>query len=45
MLELIHRYVQSLDNYFGNVCELDIVFHFQTAYQILDELIIGGMCF
>ncbi|KAJ3362579.1 hypothetical protein AMAG_13643 [Allomyces macrogynus ATCC 38327] len=41
-LEVIHRYVQSLDQYFGNVCELDIVFHFQSAYQILDELIIGG---
>ncbi|KAI9188406.1 hypothetical protein H9P43_002797 [Blastocladiella emersonii ATCC 22665] len=42
VLELIHRYVQSLDAYFGNVCELDIIFHFQTAYQILDELIISG---
>ena len=27
-LELIHRYVEALDLYFGNVCELDIVFNF-----------------
>ncbi|KAL7750034.1 hypothetical protein RI367_004549 [Sorochytrium milnesiophthora] len=41
-LETIHRYVQCLDEYFGNVCELDIIFNFQSAYMILDELIIGG---
>ncbi|ORZ31593.1 AP complex, mu/sigma subunit [Catenaria anguillulae PL171] len=41
-LELIHRYVTALDGYFGNVCELDIIFQFQTAYHILDELVICG---
>ncbi|KAI9219249.1 adaptor-related protein complex 1 sigma 2 subunit [Blastocladiella britannica] len=41
-LEIIHRYVQSLDTYFGNVAELDIIFHFQTAYQVLDELVVCG---
>ncbi|KAK4050702.1 AP-1 adaptor complex sigma subunit Aps1, variant 2 [Microbotryomycetes sp. NB124-2] len=41
-LEVIHRYVEVLDRYFGNVCELDLIFNFQKAYSILDELIIAG---
>lgn len=41
-LEIIHRYVEVLDRYFGNVCELDLIFNFQKAYAILDELIISG---
>ena len=41
-LEVIHRYVELLDKYFGNVCELDIIFNFEKAYFILDELILGG---
>jgi len=41
-LEVIHRYVEVLDRYFGNVCELDLIFNFQKAYAILDELIMAG---
>lgn len=41
-LELIHRYVELLDKYFGSVCELDIIFNFEKVYFILDELILGG---
>ncbi|AAW43881.1 hypothetical protein CNBE4230 [Cryptococcus deneoformans B-3501A] len=41
-LEIIHRYVEVLDRYFGNVCELDLIFNFQKAYAVLDELIIAG---
>ena len=41
-LEVIHHYVEVLDKYFGNVCELDIIFNFHKAYYILDELLIGG---
>ncbi|KAK8854868.1 hypothetical protein IAR55_003607 [Kwoniella newhampshirensis] len=41
-LEVIHRYVEVLDRYFGNVCELDLIFNFQKAYAILDELVIAG---
>ncbi|KAF6766409.1 AP complex, mu/sigma subunit [Ephemerocybe angulata] len=41
-LEIIHRYVEVLDKYFGNVCELDIIFNFQQAYNLLDELVISG---
>lgn len=34
--------LQILDHYFGNVCELDLVFGFNKVYCILDEFIIGG---
>ncbi|CCH57925.1 hypothetical protein TBLA_0A01260 [Henningerozyma blattae CBS 6284] len=39
ILEVIHRYVEAMDSYFGNVCELDIIFNFSKAYDILDEMI------
>jgi AP-1 complex subunit sigma 1/2 len=42
VLEHIHIFVEVLDRYFGNVCELDIIFNFHKAYYILDELFIGG---
>lgn len=41
-LEMIHLFVEILDRYFGNVCELDIIFNFHKAYYILDELFING---
>eukprot|EP00217_Crustomastix_stigmatica_P006601 CAMPEP_0183793816 /NCGR_PEP_ID=MMETSP0803_2-20130417/3458_1 /TAXON_ID=195967 /ORGANISM="Crustomastix stigmata, Strain CCMP3273" /LENGTH=156 /DNA_ID=CAMNT_0026038203 /DNA_START=233 /DNA_END=703 /DNA_ORIENTATION=+ len=41
-LEEIHHYVEILDRYFGNVCELDLIFNFHKAYHILDEVFIGG---
>ena len=41
-LEQIHLFVEVLDRYFGNVCELDIIFNFHKAYYIVDELFIGG---
>jgi hypothetical protein len=28
--------------YFGNVCELDLIFNFHKAYYILDEILIAG---
>ncbi|CAG0887782.1 unnamed protein product [Cyprideis torosa] len=42
VLEIIHRYVELLDKYFGSVCELDIIFNFEKAYFILDELLLAG---
>ena len=39
---MIHLYVEVLDRYFGNVCELDIIFNFHKAYYILDEIFVGG---
>ncbi|PIG87709.1 M protein repeat protein [Aspergillus arachidicola] len=41
-LEVVHRYVEQMDKYYGNVCELDIIFNFQKAYFILDELLLAG---
>lgn len=42
VLEQIHLFVEVLDRYFGNVCELDIIFNFHKAHYIIDELFIGG---
>eukprot|EP00823_Brevimastigomonas_motovehiculus_P006265 TRINITY_DN511_c0_g1_i1.p1 TRINITY_DN511_c0_g1~~TRINITY_DN511_c0_g1_i1.p1 ORF type:complete len:155 (+),score=12.53 TRINITY_DN511_c0_g1_i1:48-512(+) len=42
VLEIIHHFVEILDQYFGNVCELDLIFNFHKAYYILDELLIAG---
>ena len=42
ILEFIHLFVEVLDQYFGSVCELDLVFNFYKVYQILDEMVIGG---
>lgn len=41
-LEAIHLFVEVLDQYFGNVCELDLVFNFHKVYLILDEFILSG---
>jgi AP-1 complex subunit sigma 1/2 len=41
-LEIVHHYVEILDKYFGNVCELDVIFNFHKAHYMLDELLIGG---
>jgi len=41
-METVHLFVELLDQQFSNVCELDIVFHFNTVYAILDEYILGG---
>ena len=30
-LEIIHHFVEVLDRYFGNVCELDLIFNFHKA--------------
>lgn len=38
-LEIIHRFVETMDTYFGNVCELDIIFNFSKVYDILNEMI------
>eukprot|EP01088_Endostelium_zonatum_P004321 TRINITY_DN15544_c0_g1_i1.p1 TRINITY_DN15544_c0_g1~~TRINITY_DN15544_c0_g1_i1.p1 ORF type:complete len:144 (+),score=21.51 TRINITY_DN15544_c0_g1_i1:34-465(+) len=41
-LEGIHLVVEVLDSYFGNVCELDLVFNFHKVYELLDEMILDG---
>eukprot|EP00192_Tetraselmis_astigmatica_P017080 CAMPEP_0117669002 /NCGR_PEP_ID=MMETSP0804-20121206/11875_1 /TAXON_ID=1074897 /ORGANISM="Tetraselmis astigmatica, Strain CCMP880" /LENGTH=136 /DNA_ID=CAMNT_0005476981 /DNA_START=137 /DNA_END=547 /DNA_ORIENTATION=- len=41
-LEIIHEFVEVLDRYFGNVCELDLIFNFHKAYYMLDEVLLAG---
>jgi AP-1 complex subunit sigma 1/2 len=41
-MELLHTYVEILDQYFTSVCELDLIFNFTRAYWILDELVGAG---
>ncbi|DBA93339.1 hypothetical protein WJX82_011555 [Trebouxia sp. C0006] len=41
-LESVHLFVEILDHYFSNVCELDLVFNFHKVYLLLDEFIMGG---
>ncbi len=36
-------FVETLDTYFENVCELDLIFHSDKTHAILDEIVMGGM--
>lgn len=42
ILEFIHTMVETLDKYFENVCELDIMFNIEKAHFILDEMVMNG---
>lgn len=35
--------MESLDRTFENVCELDLVFHFDEVHLVLAEIIQGGL--
>lgn len=35
-------YYLALDQYFGNVCELDVIFNFERVHTIIDELLMAG---
>ncbi|UZJ51782.1 hypothetical protein CBS101457_001102 [Exobasidium rhododendri] len=43
ILDLIQVFVESLDRCFENVCELDLIFHFDEVHAILNEIIQGGL--
>lgn len=43
ILDLIQVFVESLDRCFENVCELDLIFHFDQVHAILNEVIQGGL--
>ncbi|KAI3480666.1 hypothetical protein L1887_57143 [Cichorium endivia] len=43
ILDLIQVFVESLDRCFENVCELDLIFHFDHVHAILNEVIQGGL--
>ena len=42
ILEFIHNMVETLDRYFENVCELDIMYNIEKAHFIIDEMIANG---
>ncbi|KAA8499113.1 AP-1 complex subunit sigma-2 [Porphyridium purpureum] len=41
-IEMLHMYVEALDQYFGSVCELDLIFNMDIAHYVLDEVIVAG---
>ncbi|KTW28950.1 AP-2 complex subunit sigma [Pneumocystis carinii B80] len=41
-LEAIHLFVEVIDSFFGNVCELDLIYNFYKVYAILDEVFLAG---
>ncbi|OCK83243.1 adaptor protein complex AP-3 small subunit [Lepidopterella palustris CBS 459.81] len=43
LLDLIQVFVEALDRLFENVCELDLIFNFETLHATLGELIVGGV--
>ncbi|KAJ1733829.1 Sigma-adaptin 3A [Coemansia biformis] len=43
VLDLIQLFVESLDKVFENVCELDLIFHFDEVHYILAEVVSAGM--
>jgi AP-3 complex subunit sigma len=42
LLDLIQVFVQALDQLFENVCELDLIFNFETLHATLEEMVVGG---
>ncbi|KAK4687315.1 AP-3 complex subunit sigma, partial [Tremellales sp. Uapishka_1] len=43
ILDLIQVFVESLDRAFEQVCELDLIFHFDKVHYVLSEIIQGGL--
>lgn len=43
LIDLIQVYVEALDRLFEDVCELDLIFNFETLHATLSEMIVGGV--
>lgn len=43
LLDFIQVFVEALDRLFENVCELDLIFGFETLHAVLSEMILGGV--
>lgn len=43
LIDLIQVFVEALDRMFQNVCELDLIFGYETMHATLSEMIIGGV--
>lgn len=35
--------MEALDRLFENVCELDLIFNFETLHAVLGEMVVGGV--
>eukprot|EP00703_Trepomonas_sp_PC1_P001031 JAP95575.1 Sigma adaptin [Trepomonas sp. PC1] len=42
MMEAIHLFVESMQQFFGTVCELNLIFDFNKVHLILDQIILAG---
>jgi AP-4 complex subunit sigma-1 len=42
ILEFIHSFVETLDRYFENVCELDIMKNLEAVHFMMDEMVMNG---
>lgn len=43
LIDLIQVYVEALDKLFENVCELDLIFNYESLHATLSEMVIGGV--
>lgn len=43
LIDLIQVYVEALDKLFENVCELDLIFNYESLHATLAEMIVGGV--
>lgn len=43
LLDFIQVFVEALDRLFENVCELDLIFGFETLHAVLNEMVVGGV--
>lgn len=43
ILDLLQVFVHVLDSCFQNICEVDIVYHYDRVNYVLDELVMAGM--
>ena len=43
VLEFIHLFVETLEKYFENLSEMDIMFNLDKVHMILDEMISNGV--
>jgi hypothetical protein len=43
LIDFIQVFVEALDRLFENVCELDLIFGFETLHAVLSEMIVGGV--
>ena len=41
-MEFIHNLVETLDKYFENVCELDIMFNIEKGHFVIEEMVMNG---